>query len=335
VSELALGVDVGGTKMLGCVLDPERPGTVLVEHRVDTPVGAVALIDGLAELAAALLAEVSSLGPDPSHPAGAVGSVGSAGAVGSVGVGLPALVDHDSVLRFAPHLPGVTDLAVGRLLDARVGLPVTVDNDANCAVVAEAAAGAAVGRREVLMITLGTGIGGGIITGGRLLRGARGFAGEPGHMTVQRNGVPCPCGQRGCWECYASGRGLGHLAREAASEGRAPSVLARAGGLDEIRGEHVVDAAADGDPGALAVMAEFGWWVAVGLANLANLLDPEVIVLGGGLVDAGDVLLDPVRRSYGTLTLGGGHREPPPIEPARLGSSAGAIGAALVGAQRR
>lgn len=318
--ELALGVDVGGTKMLGCLLDPARPDTILFEHRVDTPVGPDGLIDEVGALASALLREVSGNGLD---------------AVGSVGVGLPALVDHDSVLRFAPHLPGVTDLAVGRLVAARVGLPVTVDNDANCAAVAEAEVGAAVGRQEVLLVTLGTGIGGGIITGGRVLRGARGFAGEPGHMIVQRNGVPCPCGQRGCWECYASGRGLGHLAREAATEGRAPTVLARAGTVGEIRGEHVVAAAGEGDAGALAVMAEFGWWVAVGLANLANLLDPEIIVLGGGLVDAGDLLLDPVRRSYRTLTLGVGHREPPPIEPARLGSRAGAIGAALAGFQRR
>jgi glucokinase len=320
---LALGVDVGGTKMLGCVLDPARPEAVLLEHRVDTPLGSEALIVELVELVVALGRGAEERG------------LGAPGSVGSVGIGLPALVDHDSILRFAVHLPGVTDLAVGRLVADRVGLPVTVDNDANCAVVAEVAAGAAAGRREVLLITLGTGIGGGIVTGGRLLRGARGFAGEPGHMTVQRDGVLCQCGRRGCWECYASGRGLGHLARVAAAEGRAPEVRDRAGSVEGIRGEHVVDAATDGDPGAMAVMEEFGGWVAVGLVNLANMLDPEIIVLGGGLVDAGELLLDPVRRSYETLTLGGDHRDPPPVEPALLGSRAGAIGAALVGAERR
>ncbi len=310
-----IGIDVGGTKVLGSALDRSNPAISLAGHRLDTPDGADAIVDAVTEMVRLLQHMLADAGHPPAV---------------AVGVGMPALVALDGSMRFATHLPEVADLPMARVLSERLGVPVTLDNDANCAVVAEATIGAAVGRDEVLLVTLGTGIGGGILTGGRLLRGARGFAGEPGHMMVDRKGVACPCGRRGCWERYASGSGLGQLGRDAAAEGRAPAVLGRVDTVADIRGEHVVDAASAGDPGALAVMAEFGWWVAAGLANLVNVLDPEVIVLGGGLVDAGDLLLEPVRSSYDTLTLGGVTNGAPPIVPARLGSGAGAIGAALV-----
>jgi glucokinase len=191
--------------------------------------------------------------------------------------------------------------------------------------------GAAQGYDDVILVTLGTGIGGGIVAGGTLLRGANGFAGEIGHMVIDPDGDPCPCGQRGCWERYASGGGLGRLGQRAAAEGRAARVLARAGGDPHmVRGEHVTVAAADGDAEARAVLAELGWWVALGLANLANVFDPQAFVLGGGLVEAGELLFGPVRAAFAELLTGASYRPPVAIVPATLGEHAGAIGAACL-----
>ena len=208
-----------------------------------------------------------------------------------------------------------------------------MDNDANCHAVAEHAAGAAAGIDETLVITLGTGIGAGIITGGRLLHGANGFAGEPGHMVVDPNGPPCPCGKHGCWERFASGTGLGRLARDAASGGRLDAAVALAGGDPEaVRGEHVTASARAGDADSQAVLDELSRWIALGLANLVNILDPAIIVIGGGLVEAADLLLPEVRRRFADLVMAGEVRPEVPIVPAHLGERAGAIGAALLAA---
>ncbi len=185
-------------------------------------------------------------------------------------------------------------------------------------------------------MTLGTGIGGGIITGGELLRGASGFAGEIGHMVVDPHGPPCSCGKRGCWERLASGGGLGRLAREAAvADPRSRMVELAGGDADDVRGEHVTRAAGEGDAHAVEVMARFAWWVALGLANLAAIFDPEKIVLGGGLVGAGEVLLAPVRQAFAGLVEGGDHRPEVAIVAATLGERSGAIGAALLARQER
>jgi glucokinase len=181
------------------------------------------------------------------------------------------------------------------------------------------------------MVTLGTGIGGGAVVGGQLQLGANGFAGEPGHMVVDPNGPPCVCGRRGCWERYASGTGLSRLAREAAESDRLSRVVELADGDPEaVRGEHVLAACREGNPEARAVMDAFGWWVALGLVNLANLFDPEVVVVGGGLAAAGAFLIDPVRRHFPELLYAPEHRRHPRLELAVLGDQAGAIGAALL-----
>jgi glucokinase len=185
------------------------------------------------------------------------------------------------------------------------------------------------------MVTLGTGIGGGIISGGALNEGHNRYAGEFGHMVVDPHGPRCPCGKQGCWERFASGSGLGRLGREMAIAGEAPRLVELAGGDPElVRGEHVTAAAAEGDSSALEIMKKFGWWVALGLANLANALDPELIVVGGGLIAAGNVLIEPTRRAFGDLVEAPSARDPVRIEPARLGSAAGAIGAGLLAASR-
>jgi glucokinase len=241
------------------------------------------------------------------------------------------MVDRAGVLRFAPNLPSAAGADFPALLEGRLGgAALVVENDANLAALAEHSLGAARGADHALMVTLGTGIGGGVVSGGRVLVGAFGFAGEIGHMIVDPSGPHCPCGQRGCWERYASGGGLGRLAREAAYAGSLAEVVARAGGdPEDVRGEHVTAAALDGDPGAIGVMEELGWWVALGLANLTAVVDASRIVLGGGLVGAGDQLLEPTRRAFAALVEGSAVRPGIEIVPAALGERAGAVGAAL------
>lgn len=304
-----IGVDVGGTKVLGVGLDDS--GAVVAEHRVPTPGGADAVVAAIAEVA-----EVIS---------------GDLGGATGLGCGVPGMVDRDGVLRFAPNLPGVVDLDIKAGVEAATGLSVQVENDATAAAWGETQAGAARGRSTVVLVTLGTGIGGGIVLDGRLYRGANGFAGEIGHIVVDPHGPPCPCGQRGCWERFASGSGLGRIARDEAQGGRARRILDLAGGdPDNVRGEHVTQAAREDDDDGLRIMAQFGWWVALGLAGLANTFDPELFVLGGGLVEAAGLLLDPTRRAFGSLVEGASHRPDIPILAAALGERAGAIGAGLL-----
>lgn len=335
-----LGIDIGGTKVLGVALDSSD--AVVAEARVPTPhdaadppasargMAAGEVADAVGEVVRRLYQSLGLVAPDgrTAEPVErAPGQVLPQGA----GVGVPGMLDRRGVLRFAPNLQGASGADVANLVGERVGeLPVVVENDANCAAVAEYHMGAAVGGDNVLVITLGTGIGGSFVVGGRVLLGAAGFAGEVGHMIVDRDGPPCACGRRGCWERYASGGGLGRLAREAAYAGQLHEVVALAGGEpDAVRGEHVTRAALGGDEGALGVMDELGWWVALGLANLTAVLDPSKIVLGGGLVEAGDVLLSPTRRFFAGLVEGGPVRPAIEIVPAALGERAGAVGAAL------
>jgi glucokinase len=306
-----IGIDLGGTKCHGLMLDSD--GTVLAEQRVPTPRGADAVVDTLLDLAAALEGEVGDR-------------------VAAIGVGVPGLVERTGVLRFAPNLPGVVDLDLAAALrDGRPDVSFCVENDATCAGWGERAHGAAVGTDTMMLVTLGTGIGGGIIVDGNVFRGAYGFAGEVGHMVVDPNGPACPCGKRGCWERYASGSGLGRLAREAANAGRASRMVELAGGDPEnVKGEHATGAAAEGDNAAKAVMADFAWWLALGLTNLANIFDPECFVVGGGLVSAGDLILAPARAAFAGLVVGAEHRPDVAILPALLGERAGAIGAAAL-----
>ncbi len=314
-----IGLDLGGTKCLGVVVDAD--GTVLAEHRVATPRGGDAIIDALASVASALRAETTAL----------PGKVVLAG----VGVGAPGLVDHAGVLHAGANLPGVTMLPIRAALEERLQVAVRVENDASAAAWGEFRFGGARGVQSAILVTQGTGIGGGIIEGGRLLRGAHGFAGEIGHMVVDPSGPPCPCGKRGCWERFASGSALGYLARTELREKAGSPEVARlvelAGGdLEAVRGEHVTAAAGEGDNAAVELVSTFAWWVALGLANLTELCDPERIVLGGGLAESGEVLLGPTRASFRELVQASDHRPPVEIVVAELGSRAGAIGAAVL-----
>ena len=303
-----VGIDVGGTKMLAVVL--EDGARLVDERRVPTPDGAAALVD-------AFVAVVDAQRAD--------------GPVDAVGIGAPGLVDREGVLHMAPNLVGVRNLAIKVLLQERLRLPVQVDNDATCAAWAEREMGAAKGSNDVVVVTLGTGIGGGLVLDGQLYRGAHGFAGEVGHVKVAPDGIPCPCGGRGCWERYASGSALGRFGREAGEAGRAARVVELAGGdFHDVRGEHVGAAAREGDPEALELMDRFAWWVAQGLANLADVFDPNTIVVGGGMLESVDLFLGRTRQVFPELVLAGPERLPVDIVPAQLGERAGAIGAALV-----
>jgi glucokinase len=311
---VTVGVDLGGTKLLAAAVDAD--GSVLAEARLDTPDDGPAIADAIVAAARAAASEAMEAGHPPTE---------------ALGVGAASMVTLGGRLVYAPNLAGIDGVDLDPLLTARVPWPVVVDNDANVAAWGEVVHGAGRGVAELLLVTLGTGIGGGIITGGRLLRGARGFAAEIGHFTVQIGGPRCACGQDGHWEALASGTALGRIAREAAAAGQAPSVLAGAGGqVAAVLGEHVVAAARAGAADALALLAGFADHVALGLAGLTAILDPELILIGGGLVQAGDLLLDPVRAAFPRHLEIGPEGPRPEIRAAALGVHAGAVGAAAL-----
>ncbi len=322
MSRVALGVDVGGTKVLGVAL---REGAqVLDEFRVETP---HRLDQPAGESAAdAVLEVINTLAHRNGWTHEDI----------VVGVGLPGMMRRDGVLVFAPNVPSANGADLARAVrDRAPSVSILCENDADCAVVAEQRAGAARGVSDVVMVTLGTGIGGGIISGGELIRGRSGFAGEIGHMVVDANGPRCPCGSRGCWERYASGAGVARLAREAAAAGRLPTLVAQLGGSpDAVRGEDVTAAAAAGLDEALAVMDDVGWWLALGIANLAAILDCETVVIGGGLSQASTLLLPAARRHLDGLIEGGALRPRVNVVAAAFGERAGAIGAALIAEER-
>lgn len=284
---------------------------MVAEDRRPTPKGAAHLVDTVAELAEALGGEV--------------------GAVSSVGVGLPGSITSDGVLTSSPHLPGVTHFDAEAALAERLARPVRVTNDATCAALAEWRVGAGRGVDDLLMITLGTGIGGGVVAGGRLLLGAHGYIGEFGHMMIDPEGPPCPCGQRGCWERYASGSAIALEAKRMVAEGRLAGLVDAAGSVDDITSEHIVAAATAGDRDAVGVLEHFAKWMSVGLANLALAFDPAMFVIGGGLSRAAPIYEDALRRWFAAGVYASDLRPLPDLCFAVLGEQAGAVGAALYG----
>ena len=307
--ELAIGIDVGGTKIAAGVVDEH--GRVLTRRRIDTPAtDPVAVIDAVGEVVERLRNE---------HDVRALG-IGAAGFVDASG----------STVLFAPHLAW-RDEPLRDGVAHRTGLPVVVENDANAGGWAEWRFGAVQGEPDVVMVTLGTGIGGAILIDGQPYRGRFGAAGEFGHMQVVPDGLSCDCGNRGCWEQYASGRVLTRRGRAAAEAGTplGRSLLDAAGGsVQGIQGSHVTDVAQDGDEEATGWFDDVGDWLGVGMANLAAALDPGVFVVGGGLSDAGELLLGPAREAFSRTLTGRGHRPEARIVSAQLGPDAGLIGAA-------
>jgi glucokinase len=303
------GVDLGGTHLRAAVVD--RKGTVLDQCRTTTPATLDDIVNAMAD---------------------AVGSLaGAAPNAVAVGLGAAGMVDHDGVIHYAPNIPAFVRAPVRDRLAAATSRPVVVDNDANVAALAEFTHGGAQGIDDFLLVTLGTGVGGGIVIGGEVFRGAHGFGAEIGHFQVDPNGPVCACGERGHWEAIASGHALGRLGRERAASGAAPSLLARAGGnVDAVTGVTVGDAAQAGEADALAIVREYAQNVAVGLVGLANILDPRVILVSGGLVELGSTLLDPLREWFAGHVEGARYRDPVEIIAAALGEEAGVVGAAVL-----
>jgi glucokinase len=306
---LTVGIDVGGTKVLAAVVDPA--GTVVaVERRPTDGHDVRAVEDTIVDL---------------------VQSFARGYDVAAVGIGAAGFVDVTrTVVMFSPHLDWRREPIRARVAE-RVRLPVVVDNDANAAALAECRFGAGRGHRYVLCVTLGTGIGGSLVLDQRVYRGANGMAGEFGHMQVVPDGRRCECGNRGCWEQYASGNALVRDARELV---RSTSPMAHHlrglvdGDASRLDGPAITDAARDGDPLSIELLADVGRWLGVGLAGVAAAFDPGCIIIGGGLSDAGELLIGPTRDAFARSLTGRGHREEPVILRAELGPNAGFIGAA-------
>lgn len=314
--ELAIGVDIGGTKVAAGLVDAE--GVILHRTRRDTPDRSSSprvVEDTITDAVNELLAWADGEGREVE----AVG-IGAAGFVGA---------DRGTVV-FAPHLSW-RDEPLRDSLGGRIGRPITVDNDANAAAWAESRFGAARDESHVVMITLGTGIGGALIIENELRRGQFGIAGEFGHMQVVPDGIRCECGNRGCWEQYASGNALVREARGlmTARSPVAQDLLARVhGDPSRLAGPLVTEAAREGDPTARELLAEIGHWLGVGIAGLAAAFDPGIFVIGGGVSAAGELLIEPARESYRRRLPGRGYRPEARIVEAALGPDAGLIGAA-------
>ena len=305
-----IGIDVGGTKVLGGVVD--ELGVVIAIARRDTPrQGGAALTQVIAEIAKELLAdhEVTSIG------------VSAAGFVSS---------DRKTMLA-TPNIADWNGVNLDYELTQLIGLPVVIENDANAAAWGEAKFGAGKNQNHMMMLTVGTGIGGGIIVNGALYRGAFGTAAEFGHIRVVPDGHLCGCGARGCFEQYASGKALLRHAREAisATPEIARNLLSRGDGtVAGLTGKAVTDAAQDGDPVALAAFNTTGQWLGAGIASLSVILDPACVVIGGGVIDAGEILLRPTRESLERNMPFSGMHPFPQIIAAQLGNKAGLVGVA-------
>jgi len=317
----AIGLDVGGTKIAAVVVT--ESGDILDQERVATPHA-----DGSAPgtvIADALATAVTSLcernGLDVVET--------------PVGIGLPGLVRRNGSLAFAPNLQTASGANFPELLLERCGSRhVHMENDGNAAAVAEHAWGAGRGVSDFAMITLGTGIGGGLIANGELIRGRNGFGGEVGHMIVEARGIRCNCGKQGCWERYASGSGLGLLTTRAANEGRLPELVLACGGPENVRAEDVTTAAAEGVAEAQAILHEVAWWLALGLSNLVELFDIGTFVISGGLASAAGELLPVATETMVSMIMAAETYASFEVVPSTLGAHTGALGAALVAMQR-
>jgi glucokinase len=305
-----IGLDVGGTKIAGGVVD--ETGAIVHAGRVETPAqDPAAIVRGCADLAGRLARD---------------GGV----EIDAVGVACAGFIDADrSTVLFAPNLAW-RNLPLRDELAALIGLPVVIENDANAAAWGEFTHGAAEHADGMMLLTVGTGIGGGAVVRGQLLRGGYGIAGEFGHVRVVPGGLRCGCGNKGCLESYASGSALLRAARELVATGGADAIALtqRCGGdPSKLRGADVTELAEAGDIASVELLAEVGTWLGEGAASIGAVLDPDVVVIGGGVSAAGDLLLEPARTAFRRNLIGRGHRPEPEVVLATLGNDAGVIGA--------
>lgn len=305
-----IGIDLGGTNIaVGVVDDRHR-----IVAEASLPTGAHRPAEQVvADMCRAVELALDKAGLTPADCA-------------SIGVGAPGTCDPERGVVICSYNLNWFDVPVCAMLTAHFGLPARLSNDANCAALAETVAGAAVGCRNMVLITLGTGVGGGIIVDGRIVSGLGGAGGEPGHSLLVLDGEPCTCGRRGCWEVYASATALIRQGREAAAA-HPTSLLNR---YPELTGRDVFDAADAGDEAAQAVLERYYVYVAAGITDLVNILSPEMVLIGGGISRQGERLLRPIRRYVAANCFGGESRPQPIIQAAQLGNEAGIIGAAAL-----
>jgi glucokinase len=308
-ADLTIGIDVGGTKISGGVVD--AAGTVIDEaRRVSPATDADQIVQTIVDLVTELRA---------AHP------------VVGVGVAAAGYIDKQrATVLFAPNLAW-RHVPLRARLEAELTLPVVIENDANAAAWGEFRFGAAKDVDDLLLVTVGTGIGGGVVLDGQLMRGGFGVAAEIGHLRVVPGGRPCGCGNLGCLESYASGSALVRQTRERLAAGTllGRDLLDRAGGdLETLTGPMITDAARDGDAFAVEQLADVGRWLGEGIGSLVAVLDPEMVAIGGGVSGAGDLLLDPLRSAFGSQLTGRGYRPVADVRLAELGNGAGLLGAA-------
>jgi glucokinase len=308
-----VGVDVGGTSTRGAVVGADGELLLRVEHSTDVS-GAT---KGIIEVVDEVLGRADEAGVEPE----------------SIGVGAAGFIDAATgSVTFSPNVT-YGDPNIADALRSRFRLPVVVDNDANAAAWGERAFGAARGCDHVALLTLGTGVGSGFIVDGEMVRGSTGAGAEFGHVVVDPQGPPCRCGLEGCIEQFASGTAIARMGREAALQAPASSMVAHAGAVEDITGEHVARAAHDGDEAAVRVLETAGTWLGIGLSNVVNLFDPELIVLGGSAVAAGEPYLGAARAQLARMNHAQ-RRRGTRVELTALGDDAGLAGAAALALDR-
>lgn len=301
-----IGVDIGGTSTRGAVVSAEGRILRRAEIRTDPTAGTKGIL--------AILDDLLKDGHEN---------------VGAIGVGAAGFVNFATgSITFAPNLQ-YGDAQVGAAVRAHTNLPVVVDNDANAAAWGERAFGAAVGNDDIVLVTVGTGIGSGIIIAGRLIRGHTGTGAEIGHTVIDPNGPPCHCGLRGCLEQFAAGQAIERMARDAIRDDPGSSIIDFAGSIESITAAHVAKAARQRDKTALNVLKGAGTYLGIGLSNIANVFDPQVIVLGGGVISAGEPFLGPARDELFAMTTAQ-RRRPMRMAVGVLGDDAGILGAAAL-----
>jgi glucokinase len=303
-----IGIDIGGTKIAGALVDAE--GQIVLEERVPSPAGdPEAMVDAVVGLIERLSANHEVIG---------------------AGVAAAGFIDADqSTIIYAPNISWRNEPFKAKL-EAKLSIPVIIENDANAAGWAEYKYGAGRGYKHMIMLTIGTGVGGAVIADSRMLRGGFGIAGELGHIRVVPDGLLCGCGQHGCLESYASGSALLRAAKELAASGdpegaRLREIEAEAG---KLTGLEVYQAILEGDAGALRILGDLGSWLGQAIGSLVAVLDPEVVVIGGGVSAAGDLLLNPIREAYLAHLPARGYRPELKITAAEFVNDAGVVGAA-------
>ena len=308
---LRIGIDLGGTKIAAGIIDENYN----LLSRAEVPTRAAQGAEGVvADMAACVREALAAAGEDISDCCGA-------------GIGSPGLCDTEKGSVRNAHNLGWYGVPVCELLSKELGIPVKVDNDANCAALGEVVAGAAKGSRSALMVTLGTGVGGGIIINGEIYSGWQSLGGEIGHMCIVMDGEQCSCGEKGCWEAYAASSALVRQAEKAAAEHPESLLAANTGKLD---GKKIFAALAEGDAVAKAVVERYCAYVAVGIVNLVNAIYPESIIIGGGISAVGETILGPIREYIGDHFFASQKDLMPRVARAQLGNDAGIIGAAAL-----